>query len=199
MSKRCDFYHPETVDIYVQLLVEKLRPLVAAQVEAKNAVRDKLHTLNVRIEELKERQQVLVEEIAGLREQGAERVMAGKSNQAVSVKIASRETEQKENQSWLEDLEPKTEALAQELALENQALLETLRGLISPFHVGAEVQMNEFLLAASRLRHSWCRAVGKAINEVGDDPGLAGGVNALNLAYRLKVDRKKSAFVSPGR
>jgi hypothetical protein len=119
--------------------------------------------------------------------QGADRVIEGKPNQAVSVKISSREAEHKENSGWLADLEPKAETLASELALANQELLEALRCHIKPHHLEVEAQMNHLLLAASRLRHSWHKAVAKAINQVADAP-LTSDLSAINMHYRLKVD-----------
>jgi hypothetical protein len=199
MTTRRDFTNPEIVKGLKSDLVKAVKPAVAGQLQRRNEIRDKHQIITDRIAGLEARQEVLKDEIVKLRAEGAERIVENRSNKAISVKISAREAELKESQMWLSKLIPESEGLAKKLVMENRKLLEDLREAIQPVHLKRQAEMNSHLLAASQLKSSWFRAVQQAIDEVGDQENLSGGISAVNMAYRLKVDWQKSSFKSPGR
>jgi hypothetical protein len=199
MSHRVDFADPATIRGMVKDLKDKVAPKVAAQVQQRNEARDQHQSLVNRITALNNRQEVLQAEIMELRAQGANRALENKNNSALSVKISSREAEYRENEGWIATLIPQEEELAEKLADENRELLQALRDAIAPIHWEMAAAMNRHLLEASKLRHSWHRAVCLAVDEIGDHPHLSAKITAANQSYRLKVDWTKSCFISPAR
>jgi SMC interacting uncharacterized protein involved in chromosome segregation len=194
-----DFSDSKTIEALASETAAKLRPLVADQVQARNGVRQKHLILTGRIEELEQRQTDLEGEIQTLRDQGADRVAQGKGNQAISLKISTREAEHRENAGWLEDLRPKAQTLAKETEGMDHDILNTLRTHLRPLHQQAEARMNTLLAEASVLRHSWVKSCLLAIDQVGEKENLASGITAPNVDLRLKLHREASCFVSVDR
>jgi hypothetical protein len=199
MSHKINFADNQTVSTMTAMLVDKLKPKVSSMVKARNKVRSDHQALTDRISKLQERQLFIQEEIQNLRGKGVDQIMGDKATQTLSGKINFFEAEQRENEGWLKELQPKVEELKVELARQNASILEVLREQLLPLKAEAEDQMNRHLHEASRLRHGFMRAATEAIDTVADEPFLSNRLSSPNHTFRLKVDWQRSCFVSPSR